>query len=141
MQTELIEQSVAKWKELTNSITELWIKKYFELSDEDCEEGVDFYWIANDVGTVFEFADYYFDFGNVLDCYKYNITKEQLFSWYEYCLENQKINISLAKFILSPQEKLEKEQKELADSKERLEYANNEFQKCLNKYGKEEDFE
>lgn len=134
-------RDIERWKKLTNKLTTKWIKTYFELDEEDCEEGVEHYWVADDVGSIFEFGDYYVNFSDVLDCYKHNITIQQYHNWYSYCLDNEFINISLAKFILSPEEKLKKEQKELADCKERLEYAKNEFHKLLNRYGKEEDVE
>ena len=122
---------ISKWGNLTNEITENWIKEYFELEED---ESVDFYWVADDIGTIFEFADYFFNFSNVLDCYKYNISKEKLFLWYEYCLDNQFVNISLAKYILSPQERREAEEKHLTELKERVELAEKEFQKAIEEY-------
>ena len=122
---------ISKWGNLTNEITENWIKEYFELEED---ESVDFYWVADDIGTIFEFADYFFNFSNVLDCYKYNISKEKLFLWYEYCLEEQFVNISLAKFILSPQERKEAEEKYLEELRERVKSAEKEFKKALEEY-------
>ena len=126
-----MENLISKWGNLTNEITENWIKDYFELEED---ESVDFYWVADDIGTIFEFADYYFNFSNVLDCYKYNISKEKLFLWYEYCLEEQFVNISLAKFILSPQERKEAEEKYLEELRERVKSAEKEFKKALEEY-------
>ena len=122
---------ISKWGNLTNEITENWIKEYFELEED---ESVDFYWVADDIGTIFEFADYFFNFSNVLDCYKYNISKEKLFLWYDYCLEEQFVNISLAKFILSPQERKEAEEKYLEELRERVKSAEKEFKKALEEY-------
>ena len=124
---------ISKWGNLTNEITENWIKEYFELEED---ESVDFYWVADDIGTIFEFADYFFNFSNVLDCYKYNISKEKLFLWYEYCLEEQFVNISLANFILSPEEKAKKEKESLEKTKENLTFAYELFNKELEKYKK-----
>jgi hypothetical protein len=124
---------ISKWGNLTNEITENWIKEYFELEED---ESVDFYWVADDIGTIFEFADYFFNFSNVLDCYKYNISKESLFLWYDYCLEEQFVNISLAKFILSPEEKAKKEKESLEKTKENLFFAEKLFNKELEKYKK-----
>ena len=119
---------ISKWGNLTNEITENWIKDYFELEED---ESVDFYWVADDIGTIFEFADYFFNFSNVLDCYKYNISKEKLFLWYEYCLEEQFVNISLAKFILSPEEKAKKEKESLEKSRKNRIFAEEIFRKAL----------
>lgn len=122
---------ISKWGNLTNEITENWIKEYFELEED---ESVDFYWVADDIGTIFEFADYFFNFSNVLDCYKYNISKESLFLWYDYCLEEQFVNISLAKFILSPEERTKKEKESLEKTKENLTFAHELFNNELEKY-------
>ena len=123
-----MENLISKWGNLTNEITENWIKEYFELEED---ESVDFYWVADDIGTIFEFADYFFNFSNVLDCYKYNISKEKLFLWYEYCLEEQFVNISLAKFILSPEEKAKKEKESLEKSRKNRIFAEEIFRKAL----------
>ena len=128
-----LKQKIEYWKELTNHITENWIREYFEIDDN---EDVSVDWVADDVGGVFEFGDMYFNFSDVLDCYKYNITKEQLFLWYSYCLDNQFVNISLAKFILSPQERREKEEKELERCRENVEFAKKELEKAINNYEK-----
>ena len=126
-----IHQEIRLWQKSTNEITEQWIRDYFEIEED---EDIQINWVANDFGGVFEFADYYFDFNTVLKCYELNISREQLFEWYDFCLENQKVNISLAKFILSPQERKEQEKIALEQSKERLKFAQEEFNKVLEKY-------
>lgn len=124
-------ESIEEWRDLTNHITREWVRIYFEIEDD---EDVIADWVGEDVGGIFEFADYWFNFSDVLDCYKYNITKEQLFSWYSYCLNNQFINISLARFILSPQERKEQEEKELQRCKENVEFAKKELEKAMNQF-------
>ena len=126
-------EEVKKWNRLTNKITESWVTKYFQLEEDDSSE-VD--WI--DIGGVFEYNDYYFSFDTVLDCYKHNIKREDLFNWFEYCLENPKIHISLYKYVLSPQEKAKKELESLEESKKRLKFAQEEFEKALENYNKDE---
>ena len=128
--------NIDRWNRLSNEITENWIYEVFEIEDE---EEIDYWWVANDVGTVFSFADYVFDFQNILDYYKHSITKEQLFQWYNFCLENQKVNISLAKFIISPKEKLKAEKEYLKDLKKRVKTAKEELEKQLNKYNENRD--
>jgi hypothetical protein len=122
---------VKKWEILTNNITEDWIKKYFELEENE-EVAVD--WIGNSVGGVFEFADMFIGFNDILDCYKHNISKEKFHCWYEYCIENQFVNISLAKFILSPEEKAQKEAEDLKRLKENVAFAKKEFYKAMENY-------
>lgn len=126
-----IRKDIDSWQRLTHKITEQWIKEYFELTSAD-DSSVD--WVANDIGGVFSFADYFFDFNTVLKCYELDITKEQLFQWYDFCLSNHSVNISLAKYILSPQERKEQEKIALEESKARLKFAQEEFNKALEKY-------
>lgn len=126
-----IENKIAKWKNLTSDITEKWIREYFDWSED---EEVQFDWVNDDVGGVFNFSDYWFSFDNVLDCYKHNISKEDLMKWYYFCLENHSVHISLAKFILSPQERKEAEEKHLKELKERVESAEKEFKKAIEEY-------
>ena len=89
-------RDIDKWNKLTNKITSQWIKTYFELEED---EEVDADWVNNDIGSILEFANYYVSFSDILDCYKHKITKEQLFDWYDYCLQEPYINISLAKYL------------------------------------------
>lgn len=124
-------KDIKKWRTLTDKIAENWIREYFKL-EEDEEITVD--WVANDIGGVFEFADMFFNFSNVLDCYKYQITKEQLLDWYDYCLSNQFVNISLARFILSPEERTKQEQESIEKSKKDLEYVEKNFKQAIDDY-------
>ena len=129
-----MEDRILEWNRLTNSITEDWIAEYFELDEEERAYSIDYSWVANDVGGIFEFADMFFNFSDVLECYKHKITKEQLFLWYDWCLSNPFVNISLAQYILSPQERKEQEKKHLAELKERVELAEKEFKKAMKEF-------
>lgn len=134
-----MENKVIEWEGLTNKIVEDWICEVFILDDEEILYlNVD--WVADSVGGVFNFGDYFVGFDAVLDYYKHNLKPEDFFNWYDFCLENQKVNISLARFILSPQEKKEQLKKQLEQSKERLKEAEETFNKALKefkeKYGK-----
>ena len=110
--------NIARWTNLTNEITEQWIRDYFEIEED---EEISFYWVANDIGTIFEFADYFFDFNTVLKCYELGISRQQLFQWYDSCLSNHPVHISLAKFILSPEDKKKVEEKEFKKALEQYE--------------------
>lgn len=123
--------NIAKWTNITNEITEQWIKDYFEIEED---ETISFDWVADDVGSVFSFGDYFFNFDTVLKCYELDISKEQLFNWYDFCMDNHSVNISLAKFILSPQEKKEAEEKHLEELKNRVKTAQKELEKTIEKY-------
>lgn len=124
-------KQILDWERITNEITHTWIKDYFEIEEDD-EAGFD--WVSDDIGGVFQFADYFFNFQNVLDCYKHDISREQLFSWYEFCLEKEVINISLAKFILNPAEKAKKEKEYLEELRQRVAIAKEEFNKAMEEY-------
>ena len=126
-----MENKIRIWEKITNEITENWIRQYFEIEED---EQIYFDWVADDTGTIFSFADYWFDFNTVLTCYKLDITFEQLINWYDFSLSNQSVNISLAKYILSPQERREAEEKHLEELKGRVELAQKEFKKALDEY-------
>jgi len=123
--------NISHWINLTNQITEQWIKDYFEIEED---ETIYFDWVAEDIGSVFTFSDYFFDFNTVLKCYELDISKEQLFGWYDFCMDNHSVNISLAKFILIPQEKKEAEEKHLEELKNRVKTAQKELEKTIEKY-------
>ncbi len=65
-----MKDNIAKWSNLTNEITDQWIRDYFKIEED---EEIDFHWVADQVGTIFGFAEYYFNFNTVLECYKLNI--------------------------------------------------------------------
>ena len=120
--------NIVEWKKLSNKIAEQFLYDYFDDLDPD------YWWVSNDVGGVLNYGDYFFSFDTILTCYKLEITFEQLISWYDFCLSNQSVNISLAKYILSPQERKEAEEKHLAELKNRVELAEKEFQKAIDEY-------
>ena len=119
---------IVEWKKLSNKIVEQFLYHYFDDLDPD------YWWVSNDVGGVLNYGDYFFSFDTILTCYKLEITFEQLISWYDFCLSNQSVNISLAKYILSPQERKEAEEKHLAELKNRVELAEKEFKKAVDEY-------
>ena len=125
-----IKNEILEWENLTNKLTSRFLYDYFDDLDPD------YWWVSNDVGGVLNYGDYFFSFDTILTCYKLDITFEQLINWYDFCLDNQSVNISLAKFILSPKERREAEEKHLQELKERVELAEKEFQKALDEYGK-----
>ena len=129
-----MKNKILKWQRLTHKITEQWIAEYFELSEEDSASGIDYFWVGDEVGGILNYGDYFFNFSDILTCYKLKITIEQLINWYDFCLENQSVHISLAKYILSPQERKEAEEKHLAELKERVESAEKEFKKAIEDY-------
>ena len=123
-----IKNEILEWENLTNKLTSRFLYDYFDDVDPD------YWWVANDVGGILNYGDYFFSFDTILTCYKLDITFEQFISWYDFSLSNQSVNISLAKYILSPQERREAEEKHLAELKNRVELAEKEFKKAMDEY-------
>ena len=123
-----IKNEILEWENLTNKLTSRFLYDYFD------DVNPDYWWVSNDIGGVFCYGDYFFSFDVTLECYKLEISKEQLMNWYYWCLDNQSVNISLAKYILSPQERREAEEKHLTELKERVEMSEKEFQKAIDEY-------
>ena len=123
-----IKNEILEWENLTNKLTSRFLYDYFD------DVNPDYWWVSNDVGGVLNYGDYFFSFDTILTCYKLDITFEQLINWYDFSLSNQSVNISLAKYILSPKERREAEEKHLAELKNRVELAEKEFQKAIDEY-------
>ena len=123
-----IKNEILEWENLTNKLTSRFLYDYFDDVDPD------YWWVSNDVGGVLNYGDYFFSFDTILTCYKLDITFEQLINWSDFSLSNQSVNISLAKYILSPQERKEAEEKHLKELKNRVELAEKEFQKAMDEY-------
>ena len=125
---EIVIEDITSWEILTNSLVEKFLYDYFD------DVNPDYWWVANDVGGVLNYGDYFFSFNAILTCFKLEITFEQFISWYNFCLDNQSVNISLAKYILSPKERKEAEEKHLVELRSRVELAEKEFKKALDEY-------
>ena len=123
-----IKNEILEWENLTNKLTSRFLYDYFDDVDPD------YWWGSNDVGGVLNYGDYFISFDIILTCYKLDISFEQLINWYDFSLSNQSVNISLAKYILSPQERREAEEKHLQELKERVELAEKEFKKAIDEY-------
>ena len=123
-----IKNEILEWENLTNKLTSRFLYDYFD------DVNPDYWWVSNDVGGILNYGDYFFSFDTILTCYKLDITFEQFINWYDFCLDNQSVNISLAKYILSPKERREAEEKHLTELKERVEIAEKEFKKAIEEY-------
>ena len=123
-----IKNEILEWENLTNKLTSRFLYDYFDDLDPY------YWWVSDEEGGILCYGDYFISFDTILTCYKLEITFEQFISWYDFCLENQSVNISLAKYILSPQEREEAEEKYLTELKERVELAEKEFKKALDEY-------
>ena len=122
--------SIDEWKKLSNKIAEQFLYDYFDDLDPY------YWWVSGEEGGILCYGDYFFNFDTILTCYKLEITFEQFISWYDFCLSNQSVNISLAKYLLSPQERKEAEEKHLEELRLRVLKAEDELNKAINDYAK-----
>lgn len=124
-----MKKKIRAWKCLTNEITDVWIREYFDIPNE--KEETYFDWVQ--IGEVFNFGDYWFSFSTVLECYELGVTKKQLFEWYDKSL-SQEIDLPLSQFILSPKKLKEQQEKHLEELKLRVEWVEKEFKQALEEY-------
>ena len=120
--------NILKWEQKTIEITETFLYDYFD------DVNPYYFWVADEVGGILNYGDYWFNFSDILTCYKLSITEEQLLNWYDFCMENHSVNISLAKYILNPQERKEAEEKHLRELKDRVELAEKEFKEAIKRH-------
>ena len=125
---DIIYQEITAWEKMTNNITETFLYDYFD------DVNPSYFWVGEEVGGILNYGDYWFNFSDILTCYKLRITEEQLINWYDFCLGNHSVNISLAKFILSPQERKEAEEKHLEELKDRVRSAEETLKQALENY-------
>ena len=123
-------KDIKNWELITGKIVNTFFRDYFD------DNNPEYFWVSDDIGSILNYGDYWFSFSDILTCYKLNITEEQLINWYDFCLSNQKVNISLAKFILSPQERKEQQKKQLKELEDRVKFAEEEFKKALEEFNK-----
>jgi len=76
---ENLNKKIIKYERSINKITFYFADKYFEDYDLD--------WIGGDIGGVLDINGYFFDFSDILDFLKYNYSKDQMFEYYDYALE------------------------------------------------------
>jgi hypothetical protein len=125
-----IKKEIEKWENQTIKLTNQFLYDYFDDVDPY------YFYVADEIGGVFSYGDYWFNFSDILVCYKLGITEEQLFAWYNFCLDNHSVNISLARFILSPEERKQAEEKHLVELKERVKSAEKTLKEALEQYEK-----
>lgn len=129
-----MKKEILKWQSLTNKITEQWIREVWELV---IDEEVEYDWVSEEVGSIFNFSDYWFNFSDVLRYYELGINREQLLNWYDTALEQSMSGLptmNLQTFIKFPQEKEEQKKKHLETLKNRIKEAEQELEKAFEEY-------
>lgn len=61
-----------------------YLAAFMEQYDLSCEPHP---WVADEVGTVAEVGDYYFDFQDIMRCVDENVPFDTLMEWYDYNVE------------------------------------------------------
>ena len=125
-------KELVDWRKLTDKITVKFIEKYFDCKIKD----VDWWWVNQDIGSVFFIADYWFNFSDAVYCLENNVDKNKFFEWYNTSLEmstNGSSWVNLHHFLMIPEEKTKKEEEYLAMLKERVIFAEEELRKALEK--------
>jgi len=124
---------IKAWKRSTEFLTQEFLIKYFELEELDEE---DFYWMGNEIGGVFNFGDYYFNFSDALYCLENEVEIERLFAWYDYYLENPAESVNLKHFLMDAQSLKEREDAYIKDLEFRVELAREGLEEALKNYKK-----
>ena len=70
---------ILNYENSVNKLTTLFANRYFE--------DADFYWIGDEIGGVISINDCFFNFTDILDYIKNNYSKEQVFKYYDYALD------------------------------------------------------
>ena len=125
---------IKQWEKLTNKIAEQFLIKYFDIQKEDIEEGIDWEWVNNSVGSIIYFADYYIDFSSVLECLNKDVDKDKYHEWYHWCLENHPQYISLQSFVWGASELKQKEEEQIKLLKNRVKLAEEELKNAIENF-------
>jgi hypothetical protein len=122
-----INRTLDKWETFTNKLVEHFIKKYFELEDEEIT--VD--WIGDDVGSVCMINDYFFNMSDIKFCLKNNVEVNKLFEWYDYVIETPDEYINLNSFNMGAESVIKSRKESLEKSKIAVEESEKLFFKML----------
>lgn len=129
-----MKNKIKSWKKLTDDLTCNFLEKYFELEDLQSE---DYFWVADDVGGIFSYGDYYFNFSDALYCLENEVKVDRVFAWYDHCLENPNDNINLKYFSMDSEAMKEREEAYIRDLEFKVEMAKKEFEEAIKKYKNE----
>ena len=121
----MVNKNIDKWIRLTDNLVEQFIFDYFE------DDSPYWDWVVR--GGVFNYSDYWFDFSTILECYRLEVTQEQLFDWYDKTLL-QESDLSLEEFIKSPEKRKDEEKEYLERLRQRVISAEEEFKKAMEQY-------
>jgi hypothetical protein len=72
--------SLKQYEEAVEHMTRYFIKKYFK-------KDLDYYWVADCIGTVMSVGDYFFGLQDIADFLKYRYSEKDMFEYYDKNLE------------------------------------------------------
>ena len=74
---------IKKWEEATEEVANAFVEKYFPEHGRE-----DYFWVGDEIGSVFCIADMFFDVDRMLEALKLNATFDQLYDYYDEELEH-----------------------------------------------------
>lgn len=75
---------IKEWERATDNLAQYFSAKYFG-------DGADIHWIANEIGGVLYINDYFFNLSDIVDFIRYEYSKEKMFEYYDYRLNEKAV--------------------------------------------------
>lgn len=114
------------WKDTTNEIVKQFLFDYFDVVNPK------FDWVADEVGTVFCYSDFFFGFDTVITCFELAVTEKQLFDWYDFSVRGGQINLKT--FIFAPEIREQQEKKYIEELRQRVEQSRKELEEAIENF-------
>lgn len=124
----MIHNLICSWKDTTNGIVKHFLYHYFD------DNNPLFDWVANEVGGVFCYGDYFFGFDDVITCFELAVTEKQLFDWYDFRVRGGQINLKT--FVTAPEIREQQEKKYIEELKQRVEQSRKELEEAIENFKK-----
>jgi 3-hydroxy-3-methylglutaryl CoA synthase len=81
-----------EWERATENLAQYFIARYFG-------DGADTYWVADEIGGVLYINDYFFSLSDMVDFIRYGYSKDKMFEYYDYRLENPNLRINIKNYL------------------------------------------
>jgi hypothetical protein len=81
-----------EWERATENLAQYFIARYFG-------DGADTYWVADEVGDVLYINDHFFNLSDIVDFIRYDYSKDKMFKYYDYRLENPKLRVNIKNYL------------------------------------------
>lgn len=117
---------ISSWKETTNNIVKEFLYQYFD------DNNPLFDWVADEVGGVFCYGDFFFGFNDVITCFELAVTEKQLLDWYDFTVRGGQINLKI--FIIAPEIREQQEKKYIEELKQKVEQSRKELEEAIENF-------